>query len=269
VIISLHDVSPRTLAACQRLRDELGRVGVARATLLAIPLHHGGPPLWQDADTVRWLRARVAAGDEVAQHGHLHLARRTPLRLGDCVRAAVLSRGEGECVTLHPDERAHMLGPVRRRLEDVLGIAIGGFVAPAWLAPPDLEPALAAAGFAWHESRNGLRDLRTGRRLRAPVLTFAGGSRARVAASRAFVSIASRWTERAALVRVALHPCDAGDPAVRAQALAIAERLTRRHGVSTTAAAVASSDSRDVTARPRPPARSPARAPVATEPIGR
>lgn len=237
-IVTLHDVSPRTLAACQRLRDALEAARVARVTLLVIPDHHGGHPLWRHAATVRWLRARLAAGDELAQHGHLHLAGRPPPGRLARLTAALLTRGEGECLGQSWAERAEMLGPVRRRLEDAVGARLAGFVPPAWLAPTGLERALIAAGFTWLERRHELRALPHGRRRRAPVLTFAGGARARIAASRAYVGALAPLARRAALVRLALHPCDDAEPAVRTQALALAARVAAAHAVVTTAAAL-------------------------------
>lgn len=233
-LVSIHDVSPRTLAACQRLRDALGAVGVARATLLVIPEHHGGTAVWEDAATRRWLRARAAAGDELAQHGHVHLARRHPARVLDRARAALLTRGEGECVSQRVDERFAMLGPVRRRLEEAVGTTLAGFVAPAWLAPADLDDALAAVGFRWHERRSALCELRTRARIRAPVVSFAGGSPSRVALSRLYAQLTARRTERAGVRRLAIHPCDIAT-SVRLEAVELATRFVRLGPAVTTA----------------------------------
>ena len=233
-IVTLHDVSPRTLAACQRLRDALEAAEERAATLLVIPDHDGGHPLLRHAATVRWLRARLAAGDELAQHGHLHLAGRPPPGRFARLTAALLTRGEGECLGQSWAERAEMLGPVRRRLEDAAGTRLAGFVPPALLAPTGLDQTLARHGLQRHE----LRALPHGRRRRAPVLTFAGGARARIAASRAYVGALAPLARRAALVRLALHPCDDAEPAVRTQALALAARVAATHAVVTTAAAL-------------------------------
>ena len=151
LLASIHDVAPPHLAAARALRARLESWGVGRVTLLAVPDLHGRHPLARDAATAGWLRDRAAAGDEICLHGDVHLQRGPIAARADRARAALLTAGEGECLALSDEARARMLVDGKRRLEDLLGRRVAGFVAPAWLEPRGFGAHLAAAGFRWHE----------------------------------------------------------------------------------------------------------------------
>jgi hypothetical protein len=240
LLVALHDVAPPHLAACQRQRDDLDRWGVDRATLLVVPDFHGDHPLGRSPETVRWLRARIAAGDEVALHGFFHRQRGPIAGRLDRLRAAWLTAGEGECLAQAGEERGRRLIEGRRLLEDLLGVAVTGYVAPAWLEPAGFEAELGRARFHWHEtslwvaSRDGGGDVAAGwRRRRGPVIGFATRTRARLLASLAWAHLLAPALETAARVggspaRVALHPADLGSQAVQHQLQAVLRRLRRR-----------------------------------------
>jgi uncharacterized protein len=234
LLVSLHDVAPPHLRVLRRLRDELERWGVARATLLVVPEYHG-VPLEGSPETLAWLRARVAAGDEVALHGCVHRQRGRIPRWRDRVRARLFTAGEGECLAQSDGEREAMLIEGKRRLEQVYGRPVRGFVAPAWLEPAGFGAHLAAAGFRWHEGSGWLEHrpppvTGTGwRRQRGPVIGFATRSRARLLASLAWARLvapaAAGLARRGGIpARVAFHPADAGSAAVTRQL----ERVVRR-----------------------------------------
>ena len=236
LLTTIHDVSPPHLAAARELRARLAAWGVARATLLVVPDFHGRHPLGGAPDTVAWLRARAAAGDEICLHGGVHRQRGAIAGRADRARAALATDGEGECLALTPGARARMLVDGKRALEDLLGRPVAGFVAPAWLEPRGFGAHLAAAGFGWHEGRLWIERLaRPGtaeaRRLhRTPVIGFATRSRIRLAAALAWAGALAPALAAAraagagpAHARVALHPADRGSPAV----LRAAERAVR------------------------------------------
>jgi len=244
LLASIHDVAPPHLGAVRRLREELEGWGVGRATLLAVPNFHGENPLGGCPETVRWLRARAAAGDEICLHGHLHRQRAAPgqrVRPLDRVRAALFTAHEGECLSLSAEARRRMLDDERRRLEDLIGAGVRGFVAPAWLEPPGFAAHLEEAGFAWHEGSLWIERLAGGRaRVRTPVIGFATRSRPRLLASLAWAALLAPAlaAQRARPVRVALHPADAGSPAVMRAAARATRALARRHAPATTAGAL-------------------------------
>jgi uncharacterized protein len=228
LLVSIHDVAPPHLDVVARMRDDLARWGAARVTLLAIPDYHGRAPLERSPHTGRWLRRSAEAGDEIALHGYHHRQRGSiPSRL-DRLRARALTAGEGECLALAEVDRRRMLHQGRRIVEDAIGRAVEGFVAPAWLEPRGFGRHLAAAGFHWHEGSTWIERLDPGARTLAPVIGFATRTRAREIASRAWAagiaaSLAPLATRGLAPIRIALHPADATSPAV----MRAIERLVR------------------------------------------
>ena len=212
-----------------------------RATLLVVPDFHGGHPLGGSPETVRWLRAQIAAGDEVALHGFFHRQQGPIAGRLDRLRAALLTAGEGECLAQPAGERGRLLSEGKQLLEDQLGAAVSGFVAPAWLEPAGFEADLGRAGFRWHETsmwvarRHGGDDGGTWgwRRQRGPVIGFATRSRPRLFASLAWArmlapAIATAAGLGAMPARVALHPADLGSPAVQRQLQRVLRRLRQR-----------------------------------------
>src|SRR5262249_36807653 len=128
LLCALHDVAPPHLPAIRALRDRLRARGVAAATLRVVPRYHG-EALERSPETVAWLRAQAAAGDEICLHGFHH--RETAPLVGwlDRARAALFTAGEGEC--LATPAFAPLLRAGRALVEDLVGTAVRGFVAPA------------------------------------------------------------------------------------------------------------------------------------------
>lgn len=236
LVVTIHDVAPATLAQVRKLREALTRWGVARATLLAVPHFHGGVRLADDAATTRWLRDRCAAGDEVALHGYYHVQAGAPAGRWDRLRARVFTAGEGEC--LAPREALAAL--VSRGLDELtslLGAAPLGFVAPAWLEPRGLGALLEQHGFTWHETSLALEALAPRRRVLAPVIGYATRSALRQAAALAWSRALTLALQRATLLRLAVHPADAGSPAVLRELERVVRLTLRdRHAVTTSAA---------------------------------
>lgn len=234
LLVAIHDVAPPHLARVRLLREHLVRWGVGRATLLVVPNHHGEAPLADDPETVRWLRERVAAGDEVALHGYYHQQRGPVTGLCNRLRAALLTAGEGECLAQSAADRARMLAEGRAEIERALDAPVRGFVAPAWLEPSGFGAHLRAATFGWHEGALWVEHRRGSRwlRRRGPVIGFATRTRARERAALAWarlipplLSRLARWRSGFPL-RVAVHPADVGSPAVLRRLEQLIARLT-------------------------------------------
>ncbi len=251
LLVSIHDVAPRHLAAVRALRDAAQNWGADAVTLLAVPDFHGDGPLSESRSTVRWLRNQLAAGDEVALHGYFHRQRRRPADPLQRVRAALFTDREGECLTLTHGEQRHMLACGRAMLEDALDFPVRGFVAPAWLEPPAFDRALWDAGFAWHETATYLErfDDAGPRRVWLPAIGFATRSPARQWASigwgRALLPYVCRTATAGQPVRVALHPGDAGCEPVMRCAERVVRALVERTRAATVAAWCDADDARD------------------------
>ena len=72
LVISIHDVSPLTREATERILSELTELGVRKVSLLVIPDHHHKGHFLDDPGFCTWLEERAAAGDEVVIHGYYH-----------------------------------------------------------------------------------------------------------------------------------------------------------------------------------------------------
>lgn len=208
--IALHDVAPATWDACRVWLDELDTLGARALTLLLVPDFHGQGGFDRTPDIVRALQARARQGDELAQHGLVHLDQAPPPRTPVAwMRRRVLTAGEGEFATLDAEQATLCLHQGRAMLADA-GLAVAGFVAPAWLASPGSLEALRTQGYAWTSDHRSLIDLRCAppSRVTAPVLTASPRSAWRRGASRAWLRTLLHTTRRAPLLRVGLHPAD-------------------------------------------------------------
>jgi predicted deacetylase len=245
LLVAIHDVAPVHLDTVARLRETLAGWGVAQVTLLAVPHFHGGTPLGRSPATLAWLRARAEAGDEVCLHGHFHVQRRAIPRRLDRLRARLWTAGEAECLALGAVARARMLVDEKRALEDQLGCAVPGFVAPAWLEPRGFGRELARAGFGWHEGSTWIERLddSTTTRWRLPVIGFATRTWTREQAACAWARLAAPFVDAAARLglapaRVAFHPADVGSARVMRVAERAVKQLLRFRGSASYATAL-------------------------------
>jgi hypothetical protein len=105
----------------------------------------------------------------------------------------------------------------RALLEYAIGKPVTGFVAPAWLYGDGARLALRQSGFAFAEDHFRVwRPADNAVLCRGPVITWASRSRARQASSLAFAALARHALSPLQTVRVAVHPGDAGAPAILA-----------------------------------------------------
>lgn len=206
LVVSLHDVCPRTQAACDAIVAELDRLGIRRRSLLVIPAEPGAE---LDEPCARWLRELADGGDEIVQHGLYHRRQEgepaLPAAAG--LLDAVLARGAGEFLGLGRMQAAERLAEGRRRLGD-LGLAAQGFVAPAWLYSRAAAEAVREAGFRYLTTHLRLRDLRTGRDTWSFGISNRPGPMAGDLLGRGVNELftAAHWP--APLVRIAIHPAD-------------------------------------------------------------
>jgi predicted deacetylase len=217
LLLSIHDVSPRTEHAVVRLRDLLQVRHVARCVaLLVVPNHWGEAPIRAGTQFAARLRAAAEAGDEIFLHGWCHRADTRPKGALDRWRAQWLTAGEGEFLGLSRHEAARRIRDGRKLLEDVTGRQLAGFIAPAWLYGPGAKEALAELDLPLVESHTKVWRPAEGQVVaRGPVITWASRSRARIASSLAFARIAPRLLAVTNTVRIGVHPGDLGVPELR------------------------------------------------------
>ena len=224
LVVSLHDVSPRTRGACAEILRELAALGVPRCSLLVIPDHHRRGHFLADAECAAWLRAQAAAGHELVMHGYHHERTR---RAGEGVRAKLTTRlytaDEGEFFDL---DRAQAKVLVEKAREDFrqLGVEPTGFIAPAWLLSTEAEEALRELGCEYTTRLGSVSDLQRGRVFQSQSLVWSVRSAWRRQASRAWNALLFRRLAANPLLRISIHPVDLRHPQIWRQ---VRELVTR------------------------------------------
>ncbi len=227
LLVSIHDVSPRSWRAVDTLVERLERhVGAGQYAMLVIPDHWREAPIAGDRAFHAALRGWAAQGVEMFLHGWCH---RDESGLSS-FKARHLTAGEGEFLALSQAEAAGLMQQGKALLEDILGAPLAGFIAPAWLYGPGALAALDEAGFALAEDHfkvwvPGSRAVLA----RGPVVTWASRSRGRIASSLAFATLARAALPVMPTVRVAVHPGDVTVPALLASIDATLARFAATH----------------------------------------
>jgi uncharacterized protein len=227
LVISVHDVAPSSAGDVRWLLDRLDDLGAAPRVLKVIPREPGSRPLEEDAVLVALLVREVAAGSEVVLHGYTHKAAgglRGPVAMR--LRARLAAGVAAEFLTLAPGAAAERVSAGLAVL-DRLGIRPAGFCAPGWLATPEIDGILAAAGFRYSLTFAALRDLRTGRARSIPALGYmgAGPVQERLVGVERRLLLAGRGAFP--VLRVFLHPAGARHSVACRATLDAVERLCR------------------------------------------
>lgn len=230
LLLSIHDVSPRSEDAVLRLRDLLAQSGgECSMALLVVPNHWGEAPIRAGSAFAARLRGWAEQGDEIFLHGWFHHDPVRHRRIADRWRSQWLTADEGEFLGLSYDEARRLLGDGRKLLEDLTGRQVAGFVAPAWLYGAGAHRALAELEFPLAEGHLRVWHPPTGAVLaRGPVITWATRSRAREASSLAWAALSRRALGAGDVVRIGVHPGDIASAPVRASIAATVAHFAAR-----------------------------------------
>jgi len=209
LLLSIHDVSPRFEADVDRHVDRFAEAGAGTTfAMLVVPDHWGQSPLAGSSFGTR-LRSWAEQGVEMFVHGWFH---RDESRHGgrlDSLKARHMTAGEGEFLGLNEQEAARRMADGRKLVEDITGVPVSGFIAPAWLYGDGARSALRQSGFPIAEDHLRVWSPGDGRILaKGPVITWASRSRARVASSLLAAGVLRHVLRRAGTVRLAVHPGD-------------------------------------------------------------
>lgn len=209
LLVSIHDVGPRFSFQIEQLADRLARrLDGHRFAMLVVPNHWGESPLAADRAFAAKLRRWADEGVEMFVHGWFHRDEAAHTGLSR-LKAHHMTAGEGEFLGLSAAEAARRMADGKALVEDIIGRAAAGFVAPAWLYGPGAIEALAASDYAIAEDHMRVWRPATDSTLaRGPVVTWASRSRARTASSLAFAAIARMALRPLKTVRIAVHPGD-------------------------------------------------------------
>lgn len=208
LVVSLHDVSPRTHTACGRILDELSALGVTRTSLLVIPDHHHRGHFLADEAFCEWLREKENAGHEIVTHGYYHQRAR---RSGDTAMQKITTRiytaDEGEFYDLDRDTAHTLVKKANLELAEA-GLHPTGFIAPAWLLGDEAETALRDLGVEYTTRLASVRDLRSGRTWESQSLVWSVRAAWRRIVSLAWNATLFRALRGNSLMRISIHPVD-------------------------------------------------------------
>jgi predicted deacetylase len=214
LLVSLHDVSPLTLASCEEAIGLLGEVGVAPAalTILVIPDHEGKSPVDRDLPTIRFLRTLADGGARLVMHGLTHRMTGRAWTPAGIFRAHLFARSQGE---LHNCDAAE----TSRRLDEGMTIlrragleeATRAFVPPAWLLSPAARAVVSERGFDFYEVFGGI--VHGGDRYARRVIGWGSLGAIEAATTALYADLQS---VRAGVdTRLAIHPADMRRPGQR------------------------------------------------------
>jgi predicted deacetylase len=233
--VSVHDVAPATWPQCERLLQAIHTVADIPVTLLVVPAYHRHPAP-ADGRYERQLEECLARGDELALHGYTHLDEASvPTTWRDKFTRTVYTRSEGEFYAIGAAE-------ARRRLE--LGLAwfaqrrwpVEGFVAPAWLLGANAWSVLADFPFSYTTTMRRFFLLPGRQALISPSLVYTVRSPWRRRMSCTWNAMLCRSLQDRSLVRLSLHPTDAGYPNIIRHIQMLIESLLMQRQAMTKAA---------------------------------
>jgi uncharacterized protein len=213
LLVSIHDVTP---VHAQRLLTIMpiveAVIGEGKAALLAVPHYHGEATIGSNRAFAARLRGWSDAGNEVFLHGYFHRDQSKHSGISARFKARHLTSAEGEFLGLSLQNALILLTEGRKRVEDVIGRSVAGFIAPAWLYSDGAKQAIAELGFALAEDHFKVWQPETQKIVACgPVITYASRSPARLLSSLLWSRIAGAMLKPTQTVRIGVHPhdCDA------------------------------------------------------------
>ena len=221
LVVSIHDVSPLTREATERILAELAEWGVRKVSLLVIPDHHCKGHVLDDPDFCAWLRGRAEAGDEIVMHGYFH---RRDQKAGETLRDKLTTRyytaGEGEFFDIAGADALRIVSQARQEFRKI-GLDPQGFVAPAWLLSEGADRALQRLGIAYTTRISGVFDYTTGVQHASQSLVWSTRSWTRRIGSGLWNAYLFRRLQACPLLRIGIHPPDVKHRAVWQQIKAL------------------------------------------------
>lgn len=220
VHVSIHDVSPAWRDEVETALEACAAFGVKPA-LLVVPDFHGRAPLLADAAYCARLRGLQKEGHEIFLHGYYHRAEG-----GSFFRQRIVSAGEAEFAAVDEREAVRRLKAGEQVLREA-GLAIDGFVAPAWSMPRWFRHVLHAHGYRYTEDHLRVYDPAQRRSRPSVVLNYASRTPGRLLSSVAWCR-AARPAARVLPARVAIHPADMKFALLRSETRSLLAWATKR-----------------------------------------
>lgn len=213
LLASVHDVSPRFESEIDQLLDLLQPHVGSRLAMLVVPNHWGTAPIVPGSAFAARLRAWAEQGIEMFLHGFTHRDEAQYSGTADRLRAKFMTASEGEFLGLSREDSTARIAEGRELIEGVIGRAIDGFVAPAWLYGDGALQALKQSTLPLAEDHIRVWSPPSNEELAwGPVITWASRTRTRLLSS----LLAAAALRRAPLnvLRIGVHPPDVRHPAL-------------------------------------------------------
>lgn len=228
IVVSLHDVSPRTRPACERILEELRALGVPRTSLLVIPDHHHQAPLRNDAACQAWLRELEREGHEIVTHGYFHRReRRSKEGTVQRLMTRVYTADEGEFYDLDRNTARTLVTRANADLTEA-GLQPRGFIAPAWLLSDEAEEALRDLGVEYTTRLGTVSDLRERHLWPTQSLVWSVRAAWRRTVSLGWNALLFRRLAENPILRVSIHPVDIDHPSIWRQIRALITQALRK-----------------------------------------
>jgi uncharacterized protein len=219
LVVSIHDVSPRTVDMTEKMLQELAECGVARTSLLVIPDHHRHGHFLDDPAFCAWLREKTALGHEAIIHGYFHRrSRREDESLAGKLTTRVYTADEGEFFDISEEEAFDSVTKAQEEFA-TLGLNPSGFIAPAWLLSEEGETALKRAEIHYTTRLTHVRNLRTGETFPSQSMVYSVRSGWRRVVSLGWNAWLHRRLGSNPLLRIGIHPPDYKYPRIWKQIL--------------------------------------------------
>ena len=219
IVVSLHDVAPRTRQITSKIISELSAHGVRVCSILVVPDYHHEGPFAKNREFVSWLRALEADGHEIVIHGYFH---ERPIQAKETLRDKFMTRfytqNEGEFYDLSYEEALRRITTARDEFR-ALGLKPHGFIAPAWLLGNEAEQAVRDAELEYTTRLRTVCDLRSASTFPARTLVYSVHSSWRRALSRGWNAALFRFLTSKPLLRISIHPPDYSQAAIWKQIL--------------------------------------------------
>jgi predicted deacetylase len=213
LLASIHDVSPRFDSEVDQLLDLLRPHVGMRLAMLVVPNHWGDAPIVPGSAFASRLRNWAEQGIEMLLHGFTHRDEANYSAAADRMRARFMTASEGEFLGLSSTEAAARIGRGRELVEGVIGRAVDGFVAPAWLYGEGAREALEQSAIPLAEDHLRVWSPATGAELAwGPVITWASRTPTRLISSLA--AAAALRHAPLEVLRIGVHPPDIRHPAL-------------------------------------------------------